>query len=167
MTAHLRCHPLAIPVKNNKGGFLLRHMAVDAIASNDVWAVGDEGVFHYDGNVWTKDTRFSSALFPTVTALAARAPDDVWAGGNFGLLKHFNGQVWEDRSVAGLTDTLTSIAAPSQNDVWIASQSGIVVRWNGSGFQRHDCPASVNGIASDGTTVRVVGQTGAILRHAP
>ena len=34
MAAHLGRHLLAIPVKNNEGGPLLRHMAVDAIASS-------------------------------------------------------------------------------------------------------------------------------------
>ena len=53
--------------------------AIDAVAADDIWAVGSPGLTeHWDGNAW------SVVPFPStvgLSAVAAVASDDVWALG--------------------------------------------------------------------------------------
>ncbi len=47
-----------------------------ALAPNDIWAAGDNGLLHYDGSTW--------AVVPSpagAKALAASGPNDIWAAG--------------------------------------------------------------------------------------
>ena len=83
--------------------------AVDALASNDVWAVGRTKpggygedrtlTMHWDGSAWNivpspNDSSNDNDLF----GVAAIASDDVWAVGNAGSLKtlaiHWDGASW-------------------------------------------------------------------------
>jgi hypothetical protein len=117
---------------------------VSALASNDVWAVGDFGAIggtfieHYDGSVWSAVPSPSpgdgeNALF----GLTALAPNDVWAVGYFvaafnqdrpqkTLVEHWNGISWKvvpSPNVGGnnsqtISNELRGVIAISANDVW-------------------------------------------------
>jgi hypothetical protein len=136
--------------------------AVDAVASDDVWAVGtfsaDEGVphplaEHWDGTSWSvvpvPDGGTTSNDLTGVVALAA---DDVWAvgftsteGPNQTLIEHWNGTAWSvvPSPDQGAGDNfLWAVAATSSTDVWAAGQydaaSGrtatLVLHWDGTGW---------------------------------
>lgn len=72
--------------------------SVDAVTSNDVWAVGwdTEGpiTIHWDGKGWTEvNAPGHGSLF----AVAARAHRDVWSVGgarNHPMLQHWDGRRW-------------------------------------------------------------------------
>ncbi len=109
---------------------------VVALASNDVWAVGQafepsvpsgSEVFtvHWDGRAWRRvraqDTgRFNADGFATVTAIA---PNDLWAIGNDvahsdqTLAEHWDGRSW---TIVPAPDSflMNDAAAVATDDVW-------------------------------------------------
>src|ERR1041384_8164553 len=124
--------------------------AVQAVASNDVWAAGYryQGNFsfplveHWDGTSWTILPNPVGVLQSQLHGIAVVAPDDVW----------FVGQTWNSsdqayilhwdgvslRSVApanpSLYVALWSAAAVSANDVWAVGQSSnhtLTEHWDG------------------------------------
>jgi hypothetical protein len=100
---------------------------VDAISSNDVWAVGQrvvqQGEYydylpfaqHWNGRKWKPFYGAGGG-----TGIVALASNDVWAVG-FGIA-HWNGSVWETvaRPIVGLADELTDIDATSASNLWAA-----------------------------------------------
>lgn len=88
--------------------------AIDAVAANDLWAVGEfrRGtlILHFDGTSWTADTQTPtfSAQGDSLNAVVVLGPDDVWAFGGwvenqFGsdpqyrsLIHHFDGTSWQN-----------------------------------------------------------------------
>lgn len=101
-----------------------------ASASNDVFAVGSEGlILHYDGNSWSQMESGTKYHLRDVWGFAG---DDVYAcGGNIGdtvrpILFHYDGISWE--SVLDTTkedrDYLESIWGTSSNNLYFSSVSG-------------------------------------------
>jgi len=87
-----------------KGSFLT---GVGAVASNDVWAVGNQPVSgitgfnsfieHWNGTSWSvvSSPQFAGGSF--LERVAADSANDVWAvgqGNGEGLVEHWNGQAW-------------------------------------------------------------------------
>jgi hypothetical protein len=113
-----------------------RLLAVSAVSSTDVWAVGsvDEPdraplVEHWDGLTWRS---VSSTELPetwaSLSAVAAFGSDDVWVAGSQGLgkrervlLAHWNGDVWSQ--VPGPRGGLADLAARSSRDIWAVGGS--------------------------------------------
>jgi hypothetical protein len=76
---------------------------VGGASASDVWAVGSaisenlpiEGVDHWDGTGWTAlipfpPDRYNNGLF----GVAAATSQDVWVGGTYGRLAHWDGRGW-------------------------------------------------------------------------
>jgi hypothetical protein len=126
---------------------------VVALASNDVWAVGQafepsvpsrSEVFtvHWDGRAWTRvraqDTgRFNADGFATVTAIA---PNDLWtigndvAHGDQTLAEHWDGRSW---TIVPAPDSflMNDAAAVATDDVWAVGwmiSRSIIQHWDGS-----------------------------------
>ena len=126
-------------------------MAVDAIATNDVWAVGQtnevEGevffetlTIHWDGLAWTivpsPNPNSTNNLLNDVGAVSA---NDVWAVGSVGhwanpadtsqpLAMHFDGTSWQTVSTptfpAAVDNVLWAVAPVATDDVWAVGWSG-------------------------------------------
>lgn len=101
---------------------------VAATGSSDVWSVGaalpvGALAVHWDGSAWrTVPTPADDSAF---SAVAAVAPDDVWAAG--GELEHWNGQAWtRTPTINGAPATATAIAAVSAGDVWFGSRAQVI-----------------------------------------
>ncbi len=120
-------------------------LSVEAVSSNDVWAVGynDDGVliFHWNGTGWSRGG-FSRAVqeqlkggslapaysLTRLTDLAVISQNDVWAvgtirvsGSNRTLTMHYDGTSWNivgSPSPGTYSNILESVAAVSANDVW-------------------------------------------------
>lgn len=141
-------------------------VAVTAISSDDVWAVGESAASlplsaaspgraltaHWDGSVWTAVP--SPDLGGTETRLNdvdAVASDDVWAVGlhaettsGRGLVEHWDGSTWSvvpvpdlERSAAG--STLDAVEAIGRDDVWVfgdADADFFAAHWDGNGWTR-------------------------------
>jgi len=164
-------------------GFLF---GASADAINDVWAVGYNGTTdtnakgiteHFDGTSWESvpsaivdDNRGTNQL----TAVAALAPNDVWAVGNsipvvnpqtaasLTLIEHFDGTSWSvvpspnvgPHSVAQ-NNNLLGITAVSATDIYAfgrvmaadgsGQQSTLVLHWNGTSWSLIPSPSPVKG----------------------
>jgi len=120
------CPPLAVTV-DLQGVF--------AVATNDVWIVGNAGtVLHYDG-CWRAEPKATDVdLF----AVWAAADGTVWAGGAAATTLRRSGGTWSvfttpgTMEVRGIWRTAT--------DVWAAAagpqtQEGAIYRWDGAAWQ--------------------------------
>ncbi|MBO3747772.1 hypothetical protein J5X84_16965 [Streptosporangiaceae bacterium NEAU-GS5] len=119
--------------------------AVTAVASNDVWAVGNtfktDGtnfpdrplIEHWDGAVWSIVASPAVPVENTLSGVAARSGTDVWAVGNFvdrgrtvpvarTLALHWDGVTWSPvgtvNGASGDTALKGVAATPGGGDMW-------------------------------------------------
>jgi len=130
---------------------------VSAIASGDVWAVGEFSsvsagqtlVEHWDGVSWSvvsSPNVGSGSNF--LNAVAAVSSNDVWAVGGFGtaggsqtLVEHWDGVSWSvvsSPSPGSSFNVLDGVTAVSSNDVWavgnfqnMGATQTLVEHWDG------------------------------------
>jgi hypothetical protein len=144
-----------------------RLRGVDALASNDVWAVGyysDSTSFktlamHWDGVNWTiTPTPNPLPTSDQLKKVDAIAPNDVWAVGGHGqsYTLRWNGSEWSrvplppitNRGFTNVTNFLEDIAAVSSNDIWLvgavdALNGGtwtLTVHWDGTRWTQIPSP---------------------------
>jgi hypothetical protein len=84
-------------------------------------------VYHYDGNAWTVVFTIAQRFF----SIAALDSTHVWAGGESGIIKFFNGSTWVDQSV-GVGTNVKSICALDQSHVWAVTDGGEIFFFNGT-----------------------------------
>jgi glucose/arabinose dehydrogenase len=122
--------------------------AIDAIAPNDIWAVGQYGfddgtscieplVLHWDGAQWSmgQDSTHCGKLY----GIIALATDDVWAVGYKNnsyeprpLIQHWDGTGWSDVSSANPTLSMQfyAVTATSGADIWAVGDR--IEHWDGA-----------------------------------
>lgn len=138
--------------------------AVAGLSGNDIWAGGYQTTQsgtqitlfeHYDGTSWTiVPSPNPRSLAAYVSALAAMAPDDVWAAGyylsNTGvyrtLLEHWDGSAWSvvtSPNTGAGDNALNGIATSGGNNVWAvgyaapsvgASVATLVLHYDGANW---------------------------------
>jgi hypothetical protein len=108
---------------------------VVALASNNVWAVGELGssngplIEHYDGVSWQMFPNPDLPGFAELNAVAARSSSDIWAVGSFfdgtgvtaTLTEHFDGVAWSVVSSPNADEynQLTGVALdPTGSGAW-------------------------------------------------
>jgi hypothetical protein len=143
--------------------------AVAALASNDVWAVGDAKnsgidhslVEHWDGNAWSivPDAGGTTAL----SGVAAITTTDVWAVGTatmttgpMPVIEHWDGTSWTAFSAPPGSDgvTLEGLAVAGTTDVWALGTNGSnSVAWEFNGVGWVDRSPSVAGTLTAGDGV--------------
>lgn len=114
--------------------------AVDAVASNDIWVVGDSRpnsydavtlTMHWDGSNWSIVPSPNGIGDNIFFGVAAVASNDVWAVGNAGslstLAEHWDGAAWNivetpDFNPNATNQVLVGIVALSSNNIWTAGQ---------------------------------------------
>jgi uncharacterized repeat protein (TIGR01451 family) len=101
-------------------------IGVDGTSSDDVWAVGNGGILHWNGVAW----QVSPAPAVTLTGVVAIAPDDAWAVGDATL--HWDGTSWS-QVASPAVGQLQSVDASAGDDVWALGQ-GRVIHWNGTAW---------------------------------
>jgi len=162
-------------VSNGFGNFLFEHWdgtawtptavsnnnalltAASSDATSDVWAVGYSGflgsdsrtlVYHYDGTAWHSVPSPTVGAADQLNAVAALAPNDVWAVGSsiavehdptLTLIEHYDGNKWSavpspnvGPNSANQSNRLFGITAVSPTDIWAF---GSYFAANGSGHQ--------------------------------
>lgn len=67
-------------------------LAVWGASETGVWAVGN-GAFYWNGNAWQSVGVGPGAVLATIDG---RAHDDIYAGGETGLILHYDGQSWQE-----------------------------------------------------------------------
>jgi len=122
-----------------------------AVAPNDVWAGGNNGMLHWDGSAWaTVPAQIS------VKALAAVGPNDIWAVGAT-IIQHWDGSAWAGVPIplpGSAYNRLDGVTAVATNDVWAVgsySDNGSdfpdvwVLHWNGVQWSRVTTPTPYRG----------------------
>jgi hypothetical protein len=171
-----------VPSPNNgrSANFLY---GVSAVASDDVWAVGEGAstnistgrtlAMHWDGARWRLvPTPNVGSAANQLYAVTAVAPDDVWAVGESpqgALTLHFDGSAWSivANPAGGAGDAeLRGVAARSATNVWAVGSSGgrtLAEHWNGSTWSIVPTPNGpkpsneLSGVAVDATGAWAVG----------
>ncbi|TWT46160.1 hypothetical protein RAS1_26080 [Phycisphaerae bacterium RAS1] len=167
-------YPTPLPPGATRG--VLRD--VDAVSPTDVWAVGEYSavvqgstqtytlVERWNGSQWSivpspSPTECGTCTWAALDAVAALAPNDVWAAGNARirasdgflgthlLIMHWNGQSWQVLqapmpSGASGENVLDIVAIAPDNiwflGEWVNPQVGLALHWNGSSLQLHNGP---------------------------
>jgi hypothetical protein len=140
--------------------------AVAAVASDDVWAVGQDSALrslflHWDGQAWTIiDGPPNSG---PQNAVAALATDDFWSAG-FGQLNHWDGTSWS--TIPSPPIAPKGLSAIASNDVWASGslfhevcekscynyETPRVLHWDGQSWAATDLfgyQARLSGIAAE------------------
>jgi hypothetical protein len=145
---------------------------VSADARNDVWVVGGNSIYHFDGKRWSHTALPPARVGgPVLFGVAALSPSNVWAVGmvrpsNEGwmpLVEHWDGTNWSQVSSPdpnpSASRNLRGIAAISANDIWAAGTVGIE-NWNGTSWSLvSSVPSAGVAALSDGTVVVVSGNS--------
>jgi hypothetical protein len=103
--------------------------SVAAIASNNVWAVGDSFIEHWNGSKWSVIAS-PGKPFEYFTSVTATSAKDIWAVGQYGeqynynrLVEHWNGSTWsivQSPTYSGLREnSIASVAANSTVNAWL------------------------------------------------
>ncbi len=162
-------------------------LAVTAIASNDVWAVGgyDSGgqslTEHWNGSSWSVVSSANPGVANRLLGVAAVSSTNVWAVGYYGnggvsqtLIEHWNGTSWSvipsPNLGTGYNQLNAITAVPgSPNDVWAVGAAGsqtLVEQWNGTQWSIVSSPNTgtnpqLDGVAANSANdVWAVGYTG-------
>ncbi|MDQ2808755.1 MAG: hypothetical protein M3Z04_17900 [Chloroflexota bacterium] len=151
--------------------------ALTMINHNDVWAAGyrldtDAGqvpiTLHWDGTRWTIITLAGTGDPPSIQALAAAGPQDVWLVGSQThyvplppgtpppysqpqeqpLIEHWDGSRWSivpGTGLGGVAGALRAVSARSSTDAWAVGYQGpefrtLTLHWDGVHWTRLDSP---------------------------
>ncbi len=140
------------------GGAFLR--AMDASASDDIWAVGGEAMpnvgiaylIHWNGSGWTShDAPIIGTWANRLNDVSVLSANDAWAVGEYEnaieqldrfLVFHWNGSEWDHVPLPAPYDSmlgaLNDVKALAPDDVWVAGRTlaldPIVLHWNGSNW---------------------------------
>ncbi|MDQ2806017.1 MAG: hypothetical protein M3Z04_03720 [Chloroflexota bacterium] len=132
------------------------------LSPSDIWTAGTTTdpaggsvraqIHHWDGTAWTNMPlpRYDGA-FDTLFALAAIAPNDIWAVGPRVL--HWNGAQWQTVAAPlGSLGELHGVAASGPNNVWAVgriSEAGqshnLTIHWDGQQWNRIPIPEMAGG----------------------
>lgn len=134
---------------------------IDAINSNDIWAVGSFMVIRWNGTEWLPVP--NAPRYAHFSSVAAIAPNDVWATATFTTcgpfggcssydgLYHFDGTQWTIVPVPGVgyNTFLEDLSATASDNVWLVGSDDqnktFVARFDGTSWQRvasENTPAS-------------------------
>jgi len=146
--------------------------AVDALAPDDVWAVGlADGygdassssvplALHWDGSEWTDvEVPLVANRHHELADVEAIASDDVWAVGDYrfiagafrGVTYHWDGHAWSyvPSPIEGITQSgLEDVEATAPNEVWALGGSDdgpVLMRWDGSAWSLMPPPPNSGG----------------------
>lgn len=135
--------------------------AVSGTSVNDLYVVGDNGIYHFDGVSWSQEATASVGL----NAVWA-GTDSVWVAGDEGEVMRRTDGVWA-ASETNKSANFYAIAGSGASDMWTFGDQGVVMRWDGASWKQSTTPTTetLNGVyaATDGTMF-AVGNNGTTLR---
>lgn len=165
-----------VPTEDLRGGGSgAAFQAVEAISSDDVWAVGSQPsgalIEHWNGATWTQVVAPHPSGHAILTDIDARAPDDIWAvgwgsedssAGSLPVIEHFDGSGWSfvELPAAPEPDVVPlAVTAVAADDVWVAGWMGrmggtqetrpLLVHWDGADWQYVALPVTESGMLRD------------------
>lgn len=165
----------SVPIPNPAGGFGGVLKGVAAVASNNVWAVGNSVsvnslgesvastlIEHFNGTSWSIVPSPNPTGGGVLTAVTAISANNIWAVGHIGigrggnLIEHFDGTSWSIVASPQGPDTfLNSVSGTSANDVWAVGSIGRgdsiqILHFNGTSW------SAVSGLPADSVLNSVV-----------
>jgi hypothetical protein len=121
---------------------------------NDIWATGgggglDQTIWHFDGTKWSTD-HISRPIVPT--SIFGFGTNDVWLGGNAGLIWHYDGSHWNQQTKFDIQNYpstgLENIWGESPDNVYAVgyaadgkSYKGIIFHYDGAKWQEVKIPS--------------------------
>jgi len=99
---------------------------VSAIASNDVWAVGNNGtIVHYNGIAWQT---VSSPVTANLKEVVMISPTKGWIVGDGGTILYYSNGSWQ--SVASpVTTDLHDISVSPSGEAWAVGDGGVILHY--------------------------------------
>lgn len=106
--------------------------AVWGSSDHDVWITTDTAgmgtILRWDGSAF--QTLSTGSEGRALYAVWGAGPDDVWAGGQFGSLFHWNGATWVPEPLKNAI-RLNGIAGFGPKDFWMVGVNGAIIRYRG------------------------------------
>jgi len=112
--------------------------AVGGSSTNDVYAVGSETIWHYDGRSWMPEHSYGGGFLNGVWAASRNDVYVVWSsgdGGRTGEVLHFDGRDW--RRVASAPAALQSVWGTSGSDVYAVGRQETILHYDGSAWSTY------------------------------
>jgi hypothetical protein len=112
-------------------------VAAWAAATDDVWAVGSDGIImHWDGRTWT--SRRIPGVSDDFGTVWGSGPQDVWVGGGSGMTYHWNGTAF---APAPGPYEATGISGTGPRDIWaVMNLTSAVTHYDGSAWAQTALP---------------------------
>lgn len=101
--------------------------------SQDIWAVGNRVILHYDGTQWSIVNQ--GTFISYLADIHGSSQSDIWAVGENGLpgdmplILHYNGSAWSESFRP--TNDLLGVLALRPNLAWAVGRGGTVLKWDG------------------------------------
>ena len=179
---------MAVVPSPNKGPFPNALSDIDAVASDDIWAVGTRFTkafddrtltLHWNGTTWSRvasPNAGPASAANDLVSVSAVGTDDVWAVGLRGLKSlalHWDGTAWAvvaSPTPEGIAD-LAAVVALATDDVWAVggfvdhtanAVRTLVEHWDGTGWS---VVASANKGPSDNHLWGISAATGRLARR--
>lgn len=140
--------------------------AIWGSSSADIWALGRFAakIYHWNGAEWSSDKYVPRNELYKIWGSGA---NDVWAVGAQGIIVHWDGAQWLDRSFSSDYDhDIRAIGGLGAGQVWIGRNREIFA-YAASGWIIEKTPGigSIYAIRGSGSDVRAVGSSGMIMRR--
>ncbi len=112
--------------------FGARVLALGGSGSRDVWGVSLTAIWHFDG-AWSAVPLPDSPASLLLDAVWSSGPDDVWLGGQDGVLYHeAGGRLSLVSDPGGRVFRFTGLWGSGPGDLWGVTSDGLVVRRSGA-----------------------------------
>ncbi len=137
------------------------NVAIAGDSLTNIYAVGDNGVFHFDGGIW------SMLATPGVALLDVCAySSGAFVVGAEGLVLSCTSSGCTELD-SGRSANLRGVACASSEDAWVVGDQGQTLHYNGSKFESvgSDTSATLNAVFMDGDEAIAVGNTGTALLY--
>lgn len=134
-------------------------------APDHLWATSYDGrVYAWDGNLWSLQAQFESAM-----AITGTSSHDVWVAESWNQLQHFDGDGWTETLIDYEPGYYTrlQLLSVAYDDVFMIGHGSDVEHFDGRGWRQELTPpcaflSALAGSAAGG--VAVVGDNGTLLR---
>jgi len=106
-------------------------------SSNDIWAVGDGAILHWEGTYWAAPRR--PQLLNQLSGLVNGPNNSVVAVGDDGLVLRLANNVWDCPETIGSVQ-LHDAWGLSPSDFWVVGSQGALRHWDGQSWQSVTVP---------------------------
>jgi hypothetical protein len=108
---------------------------ISGTSASDVWAVGVDGIMHFDGATWSK-VETGVAAQDHARAVWPRTPSDVWMV-NGPTILHYDGTTWT-ATTSPTSNSLTGIWGSSASDIWAVGPAPVPPRGSAGALIHYD-----------------------------